>query len=60
MKRSNNPESAWFYFAIQEATNSHFFGRKMDSVNEVWTELRESPTWAALEKTDSIPYDVTY
>ena len=36
----DNPESAWYYFHVQEATNSHAFERKADGVHEKWVELK--------------------
>ncbi len=36
---------AWYYLAVQEATNSHDFDRKDDGVHETWTELTEAPDW---------------
>ena len=57
---SDNPKGAWYYFAIQEATNSHYFDRKDGSIYEVWTEIRQNPEWSALEKTTSTPYDISY
>ena len=35
---SDNPRGEWFYFAIQEATNSHYFSRKIDKVEEIEAE----------------------
>lgn len=35
---SDNPPSAWYYIAIQEATNSHEFTRT-DGFHEKWTKL---------------------
>jgi hypothetical protein len=57
---TDNPQGKWYYYAIQEATNSHFFDRKDDEVHEKWTELRPNPVWMALEKADSKPEDVVY
>ena len=57
---SDNPESVWYYLTIQEATNSHYFDRKSDGLNEVWTEIRPNPNWSALEKTYSNSNDITY
>ena len=57
---SDNRVGAWYYFTIQEATNSHYFTRKTDSSFEVWTELRDNPDWPALEKPNSKPGDVVY
>ena len=65
----DNQPGTWYYFAVQEATNSHFYDRKDDVdeenpwasiVYEVWTALRENPDWALLERPDSKPGDVVY
>ena len=53
----DNQPGAWYYFDMQESTNSHFFDRKEAGINEVWTELRPAPDWAALEKPASAPGD---
>ena len=48
----DNPESAWYYEAIQEATNSHDYDMPSedDDVDyETWTALQENRDWAALE-----------
>ena len=37
--------NAWYYLAVQEATNSHDFDRKDDGVHESWTALTEAPDW---------------
>ena len=43
-----DPEDAWYYEAVQEATNEHDYNR--DEVNvETWTVLKEGTDWAALE-----------
>ncbi len=47
-KWADNPEDAWYYEAVQEATNEHDYTR--DEVNvETWTVLKEGTDWAALE-----------
>lgn len=47
----NNP-GAWYYEAVQEATNSHNYehGQRGDETEETWTELIPNPDWKALEK----------
>ncbi len=45
----NADTSAWYYLAVQEATNSHFYDRT-DSNKEIWTEIREPRDWTELEK----------
>ncbi len=44
-----NPK-AWYYLAVQEATNSHYYKFKTNSKYEKWTELRETRDWSQLEK----------
>ena len=44
-----NP-NAWYYLAVQEATNSHYYEFKTNSQYEKWTELRETRDWSQLEK----------
>ena len=39
-KWPDNATSAWYYLAVQEATNGH--DSKMENGNEVWTELVET------------------
>ena len=40
----DNQPGAWYYLAVQEATNSHDFNRKGD-VHEHWTKLTADPDW---------------
>ena len=44
-----NPK-AWYYLAVQEATNSHYYKFKTNSQYEKWTEPRETRDWTLLEK----------
>ena len=46
----NQDESAWYYLAVQEATNSHYQNLKADGTHEKWESMRETRDWAALEK----------
>ena len=46
----NQNESAWFYLAVQEATNSHYQKLKKDGTHETGESMRETRDWAALEK----------
>ena len=46
----NADKKAWYYLAIQEATNSHNYKYKENSEYEKWTELRETRDWTQLEK----------
>ncbi|MFQ6832778.1 S-layer homology domain-containing protein [Butyricicoccus pullicaecorum] len=50
IKWPDNPEGAWYYEAIQEATNSHDYDLFEDAEYETWTALQENRDWAALEK----------
>lgn len=43
-------ESDWFYLAVQEATNSHDFQRKPNSIYERWAALRKDPDWGRYER----------
>ena len=45
----NMDVNAWYYLAVQEATNSHFYNRKENPVYETWTEFREPFDWSLLE-----------
>lgn len=44
-----NPK-AWYYLAVQEATNSHYYKFKTNSQYEKWSKLRETRDWTLLEK----------
>ena len=46
----NMDTSAWYYEAIQEATNSHDYDLFEGAAYETWTSLLENRDWAALEK----------
>ena len=46
----NANSKAWYYLAVQEATNSHYYKFKTNSKYEKWTELRETRDWTQLEK----------
>ena len=46
----NASPKAWYYLAVQEATNSHYYKFKTNSKYEKWTELRETCDWTLLEK----------
>ena len=45
----NADETAWYYLAVQEATNSHTYEMKADGKHEKWTSLTEIPNWAEIE-----------
>ena len=49
----NSDTSAWYYLAVQEATNSHHWEKGTDNTHEAWTGMREVRDWAALEQTYS-------
>ena len=46
----NADTNAWYYLAVQEATNSHYYKYKENSQYEKWTELRETRDWSELDK----------
>ncbi|MFR5444113.1 MAG: S-layer homology domain-containing protein [Butyricicoccus sp.] len=45
----NSDASAWYYLAVQEATNSHYYDLKENKC-EKWSKLRETRDWTELEK----------
>ena len=51
LKWPDNVPGEWYYTAVQEATNSHYYDRDSDGYNEAWTEIREPRDWVQLEKT---------
>ena len=57
VKWIDNSPSAWYYEAVQEATNSHTYTRLSKKVPgqsfcyEDWTGILKAPDWAALEKS---------
>jgi hypothetical protein len=46
----NADKTAWYYYAVQEATNSHDFTRQSNNY-ETWTKITAVRDWAALEKS---------
>ena len=46
---SDNLPSAWYYEAIQEATNSHDYDRLETEKYEDWTKITEPRDWTELE-----------
>ena len=40
----DNQPGAWYYLAVQEATNSHDFKHKGE-IYETWTQLTDDPDW---------------
>jgi len=56
----DNTSDKWYYLAVQEATNSHYYERETDGVNELWVKIRDVPNWAALEKPNAKPGDISY
>ena len=44
-KWPDNQPGAWYYLAVQEATNSHTYEEK-DSKYETWTALTAEPDWS--------------
>ena len=45
----NMDPAKWYYLAVQEATNSHAYGRKENGY-EYWTALKEVRDWSKLEQ----------
>ena len=49
----DNPETAWYYEQVQEATNSHEYTMNTDDEQnpyEIWTKLLPNRDWSELEK----------
>ena len=46
----DNPEDAWYYEDIQEASNSHDYDMPEFAFSEIWATLLPNRDWAALEK----------
>ncbi|MBQ3023186.1 MAG: S-layer homology domain-containing protein [Clostridia bacterium] len=44
----NADKTAWYYLAVQEATNSHEY--EVKGTYEVWTKLNENKDWTTFEK----------
>ena len=44
----NADKTAWYYLAVQEATNSHEY--EVKGAYEVWTKLTENKDWTTFEK----------
>ena len=47
----DNPRSAWYYAAVQEATNSHEYQRKSFTDYEKWISKLPERDWAAFERS---------
>lgn len=45
----DNPEDAWYYAELQEASNSHTYDLAETAFTEIWTALLPNRDWAALE-----------
>ena len=50
VKWPDNLSSAWYYEAVQEATNGHDYDRENATDYEKWTKMQTPRDWAALEK----------
>ena len=48
-KWPDNQPGAWYYLAVQEATNSHTYEQK-DSKYETWTALTAEPDWSKYKR----------
>ena len=54
----DNIAGTWYYYAVQEAINSHDYERKADGKNENWLEIVEAPNWALLNRAEARVTDV--
>lgn len=48
----DNAADAWYYYEVEEATNSHNYTRQADLYNETWSEITENKIW-----TDKANYE---
>lgn len=44
----DNSEGTWYYYAVEEATNSHDYERQSDGVYEKWTKINPNTDWSKL------------
>lgn len=44
----DNDKNAWYYYAVEEATNSHDYVRQSDGVYETWTKINPNKDWATI------------
>jgi len=54
----NMNEAAWYYLAMQEATNSNEYQMKVNGIHKYWTSLIPNRPWEVLEKPYSVPGDI--
>ncbi|MCC8122959.1 MAG: S-layer homology domain-containing protein [Oscillospiraceae bacterium] len=55
----NMEHTKWYYYDVQEATNSHYYELDTDG-DEQWTGIRENPDWKSLEETSANPKLFSY
>lgn len=41
----DNAADAWYYYEVEEATNSHNYTRQADQYNETWSAIIENKIW---------------
>ncbi len=41
----DNPSDAWYYYQVEEATNSHTYVRQEDGYNEDWQTIEVNKVW---------------
>lgn len=46
----DNSADAWYYYAVEEATNSHDYTRQSDGIYETWTAVNPNRDWSELER----------
>jgi len=51
-------QNAWYYLALQEATNSSKYEMKANDYHKFWTSLIPNRPWALLERPESEPYHI--
>jgi len=51
----NLETTAWYYLALQEASNSNEYELKEDSTYKYWTKLIVNRNWIELEQSALVP-----
>lgn len=46
----DNDEAKWYYYAVEEATNTHEYERAENAVYETWTSVLPNRDWTEFEK----------
>lgn len=50
---SDNDENAWYYYEVEEATNTHEYEIQSDGVNGNWKAILSNHNWQDLKKQET-------